>query len=129
MKAKPHDQLGSRERQIMEVVYTLGRATVADVRSALEDPPSYSTVRAMLRILEEKGHLRHRQDGPRYMYLPVVPSDRARRTILKDVVKRLFNNSTENAVAALLESSSENMTDDELERLERLIASARRQGR
>jgi predicted transcriptional regulator len=129
MKPKLHTQLGSRERQIMEVVYTLGRATVADVRGALEDPPSYSTVRAMLRILEEKGHLRHRQDGPRYMYLPVVPGDRARRSILKDVVKRLFNNSTESAVAALLESSSATMTDDELERLERLIASARRQGR
>jgi len=129
MKAKLHTQLGSRERQIMEVVYTLGRATVADVRAALENPPSYSTVRAMLRILEEKGHLRHRQDGPRYMYLPVISSDRARRSILKDVVKRLFNNSTENAVAALLESSSASMSDDELERLERLIASARRQGR
>ena len=129
MKPKLHAQLGSRERQIMEVVYTLGRATVADVRAALEDPPSYSTVRAMLRILEEKGHLRHRQDGPRYMYLPVISSDRARRSILKDVVKRLFNNSTENAVAALLESSSASMSDDELERLERLIASARRQGR
>jgi len=129
MKAKSHTQLGSRERQIMEVVYTLGRATVADVRSALEDPPSYSTVRAMLRILEEKGHLRHRQDGPRYMYLPVVSGERARRSILKDVVKRLFNNSTENAVAALLESSSASKSDDELERLERLIVSARRQGR
>lgn len=129
MKAKLHAQLGSRERQIMEVVYTLGRATVADVRAALEDPPSYSTVRAMLRILEEKGHLRHRQDGPRYMYLPVISSDRARRSILKDVVKRLFNNSTESAVAALLESSSASMSDDELERLERLIAAARRQGR
>ena len=129
MKPKLHTQLGSRERQIMEVVYTLGRATVADVRAALEDPPSYSTVRAMLRILEEKGHLRHRQDGPRYVYLPVISSERARRSILKDVVKRLFNNSTENAVAALLESSSASMSDDELARLERLISSARRQGR
>ena len=125
----PHTQLGRRERQIMEVVYRLGRATVADVRGQLEDPPSYSAVRTMLRILEEKGHLRHLQEGPRYVYLPVVSGERARRSILKDVVKRLFDNSTERAVAALLESSSERMSDAELQRLERLIASARRQGR
>jgi BlaI family transcriptional regulator, penicillinase repressor len=129
MKPKSHTQLGSRERQIMEVVYRLGRATVAEVLDQLEAPPSYSAVRAMLRILEEKGHLRHVADGPRYVYLPVVSSERARKSILKDVVKRLFDNSTEDAVAALLESSSAQMSDEELERLERLIISARRQGR
>ena len=129
MKPKTHTQLGNRERQIMEVAYRLGRATVADVRAELEDPPSYSAVRAMMRILEEKGHLRHLQDGPRYVYLPVVSGAQARRSILKDVVRRLFDNSTEKAVAALLESSSARMTDDELERLSRLIATARKQGR
>jgi len=129
MKPKTHTQLGNRERQIMEVAYRLGRATVADVRAGLEDPPSYSAVRAMMRILEEKGHLRHLQDGPRYVYLPVVSGASARRSILKDVVRRLFDNSTEKAVAALLESSSARMTDDELERLSRLIATARKQGR
>jgi predicted transcriptional regulator len=126
---KSHTRLGSRERQIMEVVYALGRATVSDVRERLEDPPSYSAVRAMLGILEGKGHLRHQQDGPRYVYLPVVSGDRARRSILQDVVKRLFGNSTEKAVAALLESSSARMSDAELKRLERLISSARRQER
>ena len=129
MKPGSHTKLGSRERQIMEVVYRLGRATVAEVLAQLEDPPSYSAVRAMLRILEDKGHLRHIQDGPRYLYLPVVSGDRARRSILQDVVKRLFDNSTEKAVAALLESSSERMSDAELERLRRLIDSSRRQGR
>ena len=129
MTAKPHARLGSRERQIMEVIYRLGRATVAEVLEHLEDPPSYSAVRAMLRILEEKGHLRHEQDGPRYLYLPVVSSDRARRSILQDIVKRLFDDSTEKAVAALIESSSARMSDAELERLRRLIAAARRQGR
>jgi predicted transcriptional regulator len=129
MKPKTHTQLGARERQIMETTYRLGRATVAEVRAALEDPPSYSAVRAMLRILEEKGHLRHVQEGPRYIYLPVVSGDRARRSILKDVVRRLFDNSTEKAVAALLESSSARMTDAELERLSDLIATARKQGR
>lgn len=129
MKPGSHTKLGSRERQIMEVVYRLGRATVAEVLAQLEDPPSYSAVRAMLRILEDKGHLKHIQDGPRYLYLPVVSGDRARRSILQDVVRRLFDNSTEKAVAALLESSSDRMTDDELERLRRLIDSSRRQGR
>ena len=129
MAASSHTRLGSRERQIMEVIYRLGRATVAEVLAQLEDPPSYSAVRAMLRILEAKGHLRHEQDGPRYLYLPIVSSERARRSILQDVVKRLFDNSTEKAVAALIESSSARMSDAELERLRRLIAAARRQGR
>jgi BlaI family transcriptional regulator, penicillinase repressor len=129
MTPKSHANLGSRERQIMEVVYRLGRATVADVLEHIESPPSYSAVRAMLRILERKGHLRHLEDGPRYVYLPVIPGDRARRSILKDVVKRLFDDSTEKAVAALLETSSARMSDAELERLQRLIAATRRQGR
>jgi len=129
MTRKSHAYLGSRERQIMEVVYRLGRATVADVLEHIESPPSYSAVRAMLRILEGKGHLRHLQDGPRYVYLPVIPGERARRSILKDVVKRLFDDSTEQAVTALLETSSARMSDAELDRLQRLIASARRQGR
>jgi len=128
-KPKAHTQLGARERQIMEVAYRLGRATVAEVRAEIEDPPSYSAVRAMMNILETKGHLRHLQEGPRYVYLPVVSGDRARRSILKDVVRRLFDNSTEQAVAALLESSSSRMTDAELERLSELIATARKQGR
>jgi predicted transcriptional regulator len=129
VKPGSHTKLGSRERQIMEGVYRLGRATVAEVLAQLEDPPSSSAVRAMLRILEDKGHLKHIQDGPRYLYLPVVSGDRARRSILQDVVRRLFDNSTEKAVAALLESSSERMSDAELERLRRLIDSSRRQGR
>jgi len=129
VKPESHTRLGSRERQIMEVVYRLGRATVAEVLAQIEDPPSYSAVRAMLRILEDKGHLKHVSDGPRYLYLPVVSGDRARRSILQDVVKRLFDNSTEKAVAALLESSSTRMSDAELERLQRLIDSSRRKGR
>ena len=129
MKPDEHTRLGRRERQIMEVVYRIGRVTVAEVLDQLEDPPSYSSVRAMLRILEEKGHLKHEQDGPRYVYLPVVSGARARKTILRDVVQRLFDGSTEAAVAALLESTSSRMDDDELDRLQRLIATARKQGR
>lgn len=129
MKIQPHARLGRRERQIMEVVYRLGRATVTDVLDRLEDPPSYSSVRAMMRILETKGQLRHEQDGPRYVYSPVVSGDRARRSILHDVVKQLFDGSTEQAVAALLESSDAKLSDAELARLQQLIHSARRQGR
>ena len=129
MNPNAHTRLGRRERQIMEVVYRLGRATVAEVLDQIEDPPSYSSVRAMLRILEAKGHLKHQQDGPRYVYLPVVSGTRARRSILRDVVQNLFDGSTEAAVAALLESSSARMDDAELERLQRLITTARKQGR
>lgn len=129
MKTNPHAQLGRRERQIMEAVYRLGRATVSEVRDQLDDPPSYSAVRAMMRILEDKGHLRHEQDGPRYVYLPTVSGTRARRSILRDVVKRLFDGSTEQAVAALLESSDAKLGHDELDRLSRLIETARKQGR
>jgi predicted transcriptional regulator len=130
MKESPrHGQLGRRERQIMEAVYRLGRATVADVLEQIDDPPSYSAVRAMLRILESKGHLRHEQDGPRYVYLPVVPSAQARGSILRDMVHRLFGGSTEDAVAALLDRRSARLGEAELDRLERMIRSARKQGR
>jgi predicted transcriptional regulator len=113
----------------MEVVYRLGHATAAEVRGQIDDPPSYSSIRAMMRILEEKGHLRHEQDGPRYVYKPTVSADRAKSSILQDVVRRLFDGSTEQAVAALLDSSDARLRDDELERLSRLIDGARKQGR
>jgi len=129
MKPQTHTQLARRERQIMEVVYRLGRASVTEVREHLERPPSYSAVRAMLRILEEKGHLRHAQEGPRYVYLPTVPQERARRSILRDVVRTMFDGSTEQAVAALLESSDTRLSEQQLQQLSRLIENARRQGR
>lgn len=129
MSVDRHARLGARERQIMEAVYRLGQASAAEVREHLEDPPSYSAVRAMLRILEEKGHLRHEQDGPRYLYKPTMSVERARRSILRDVVRRLFDGSTEQAVAALLDSSDARLNDAELARLSRLIDSARKQGR
>ena len=129
MKVERHGQLGRRERQIMEAVYRLGQASVAEVLEQLEDPPSYSAVRAMLRILEDKGHLRHEQDGPRYIYLPVVPREKARGSILRDMVHRLFDGSIEQAVAALLDQRSGRLDEAELERLERIVRSARKQGR
>jgi predicted transcriptional regulator len=111
----------------MDVIYRRGQATAAEVLADLEDPPSYSAVRALLRVLEDKGHLRHEQQGPRYVFLPVVTRDRARRSALKRLVLTFFDGSAEAAVAALLEHAK--MSPHELERLSRLIDKARDEGR
>ena len=126
---KHHDPLGRRERQIMDAVYRLGRATVQEVLDSLPDPPSYSSVRAMMGLLEHKGHLKHEQDGPRYVYLPAVSRDRAQRSALRHLVQTFFNGSPEQVVAALLESPDAKLSQSELDRLARLIAGARREGR
>ena len=122
-------QLSRRERQIMDVVYRRGRATVADVLAELPDPPSYSAVRAMMRLLEEKGHLRHEEDAPRYVYLPIVPRDKVRRSALRNVVRTFFGGSTEDAVAALLDMNDSRLSKSQLERLSQLIQQAKREGR
>ena len=129
MNPHVHADLGRRERQIAEVVYRLGRATVTDVLENLPDPPSYSAVRAMLRILERKGHLKHRQEGPRYVYLPAVRRDTASRSALDHMVRTFFDGSTGRAVAALLEDSDAQLSNADIERLSKLIDKARRQGR
>jgi BlaI family penicillinase repressor len=121
-------QLSRRERQIMDVVYQRGRVTAAEVLADLPDPPGYSAVRAMLRLLEEKGHVRHEQDGPRYVYAPTVNRDKARRSALRHLVRTFFDGSTEDAVAALLQNDN-GLGDDELTRLARLIEGAKREGR
>ena len=121
-------QLSRRERQIMDVIYRRGRATAADVLEDIPDPPSYSAVRALLRLLEEKGHVRHEQDGPRYVYLPTVGRDRAKKTALRHVLQTFFNGSAEQALSALLDESDTRLSDLELDRLARLIDRARRTG-
>lgn len=121
--------LSRRERQIMDVVYRRGRATAAEVLEEMPDPPSYSAVRAMLRVLEEKGELRHEQDGPRYVFLPTVPREQARRSALQNLVRTFFDGSTEQAVAALLDPADGKLSDAELARLARLINRARKEGR
>lgn len=121
--------LSRRERQIMDVVYRLGRATAQDVLDRLSDPPSYSAVRAHLRVLEEKGHLLHEVDGPRYVYRATVDRTRARRSALEHLVETFFAGSTEAAVAALLDASRAKLDDDGYERLARRIEQARREGR
>jgi predicted transcriptional regulator len=118
-------ELGKRERQIAEAVYRLKEASVTQVRMELADPPSYSAVRAMLRVLEEKGHLKHKQQGARYIYLPTVPRDRARRSALQRVLQTFFDGSTEQAVATLLDLSASKLSDADLDRLASLIDEAK----
>lgn len=127
-EAPPLLDLGRRERQIMEVVYRLGSATVGDVLGELDSPPSYSAVRTMLGKLEEKGLLRHRIDGPRYVYVPIVPVNEARATALERVVNALFGGSTTKAMSALLDQTAADLNDDELGEIERLIRQRRREG-
>ena len=129
MVEKKAPQLSRRERQIMEVVYGLRSASAADVLERLPDPPSYSAVRAMLRILEDKGHLTHRQDGPRYVYSPVVPRTAARQSALRQLVKTFFDGSSTQAVAALLDMSESRLSADEAEQLATLIEKAKREGK
>jgi len=131
MRKEPTTPLSRREREIMDVIYGApgGRATAAEVLEQLADPPSYSAVRALLRVLEEKGHLRHEEDGPRYVFLPTIPRERARESALRQMLQTFFDGSTEQAVAALLDLSSTRLSDAELVRLSRLIADARKEGR
>ncbi|NIR43795.1 MAG: BlaI/MecI/CopY family transcriptional regulator [Gemmatimonadetes bacterium] len=129
MSETPYAELSRRERQIMDIIYASGRAGVAEVQEALPDPPSYSAVRALLRILEEKGHLTHEQEGQRYVYRPTVPAAEARESAMKRLVRTFFDGSPEKAMAAFLDMSAEELSGDELARLAELIEQARREGR
>jgi BlaI family transcriptional regulator, penicillinase repressor len=126
---QPVKTLSRRERQIMDIVYSRGKATATEVMENLADPPSYSAVRSLLRVLEEKGHLRHEQDGQRYVYSPTIEREQAKFSALQRVLQTFFDDSTEEAVAALLDISQERLSDQELERMEQLIKQARREGR
>jgi predicted transcriptional regulator len=121
--------LSRRERQIMDSVYRRGKATAAEVLSDLPEPPSYSAVRTMLRLLEDKGHLKHEQDGPRYVYVPTVARENARVNALRHLVSTFFNGSAEQAMAALLEISDSELSRAELDRMQQLIEQARDEGR
>jgi predicted transcriptional regulator len=118
--------LGRRERQIMDIVIRRGRASAAQVLAELPDPPSYSSVRSMLRLLEEKGHLVHEWDGPRHAYRPTGSPDQLRRSAVRHLLHTFFSNSMESAVAAMLGAGERPPSDDELKRLTKLITGARR---
>jgi len=120
--------LSRRERQIMDVIYRRNKASVADVLAELPDPPSYSAVRAMLRILEEKGYLKHTKEGPRYVYSPTLTRKKAARSVLKRVLQTFFDGSTEQVVAALLDISESELSAAQLDRLASLIEQAKREG-
>jgi predicted transcriptional regulator len=128
MKTSSHQDVSRRERQILDILYQRGQATAAEVQSSLPEPPSYSAVRALLRILEDKGHVRHQQDGPRYLYVPTVARDNAKRSALHHILQTFFDGSAEQAISALLDESSTKMSPAELERLACLIDTARKSG-
>jgi predicted transcriptional regulator len=123
---KDHRLLTRRERQIMDVLYERKRGTVAEVLKGLPDPPSYSSVRTFLRILEEKGYVRHEKDPPRYVFIPTVPRSRARQSAIRHLVQTFFDGSWERAVAALLDTGSTKLSDEDLDRLADLIEEARK---
>ena len=121
-------RLSRREREVLDALHRLGTASAADVRNALLDPPSDSAVRTHLRILEEKGHITHEQDGPRYVYRPTVPREAAGRSALRHLLSTFFEGSPDRAVAAHLDETASDLTDDDLDRLATLVDRARRQG-
>ena len=113
----------------MDILYRRGQATAAEIHAAMQDAPSYSAVRALLRVLEEKGHVRHREKNLRYVYLPVVPREKASRSAVTHLLDTFFDGSAEQAVAALLDVSAQKLSDEDFERLSALIEKARKEGR
>lgn len=124
-----HAVLTKRERQIMDVIYRLGRATASEILDQVPGAPSYSTIRTQLRVLEEKGHLRHEEEGLRYVYSPTVPRHAARRSALKHLVDTFFEGSNAKLVAALLGGDAAKVSDDDLARIAELVAAARKESR
>src|SRR5215469_7672300 len=121
--------LSRRERQIMEILYQHGKAAAAEVRELMPEAPGYSAVRAMLRVLEEKGHVRHQEEGLKYVYAPVVAAGKAKRSAVKHVMDTFFQGSAEQIVAALLDVSSNRLTREELDRMAALIEKAKQEGK
>jgi BlaI family penicillinase repressor len=122
-------RLSRRERQIMDILYREGKASAADVRERMEDAPGYSAVRAMLRVLEEKGHVKHQADGLKYVYVPTVARNKAKRTAVQHLLTTFFNGSPEQIVAALLDVSATRLTREELDRMSEMIEKAKKEGK
>lgn len=119
--------LSRRERQIMDILYQRGKGSASDVREAMEDAPGYSAVRAMLRVLEEKGHVRHQAEGLKYVYVPVVAREKAKRSAVKHLLDTFFAGAPEQIVAALLDVSATRLTREELDRMSEMIEKAKRE--
>jgi BlaI family penicillinase repressor len=129
MTRKSQASLSRRERQMMDIIYQRGSATAAEILNALPDPPSYSAVRAKLRVLEEKGHIRHKQDGPRYVFLPTVNRDKAKKWAVNHLLQTFFDGSTANAVSTLLDVSKSDLSKEDLEQLTQIINKAKKEGK
>ena len=129
MKKDGHRNLSRRERQILDILYQRGRATAAEIHQAMPDPPTYSAVRAKLRVLEEKGHVRHEEEALRYVYLPTVGRETARRSALRHMVSTFFGGSVEETVAALIDLSAANLSPRDLDRISNLIEEARQEAK
>jgi BlaI family penicillinase repressor len=128
VRKQPHVHLSRRERQIMDILYQRGRASAAEVHQSLPDRPSYSAVRAKLRVLEEKGHVRHEEEALRYVYIPTLARERAKRSALHHVLETFFDGSAEQAVAALLDLSAAKLSEEELDRLAGMIEQTKAKG-
>jgi BlaI family transcriptional regulator, penicillinase repressor len=128
MRKDGHRNLSRRERQMMDILYQKGRATASEIHEALPDPPSYSAVRAKLRVLEEKGHIRHEEEALRYVYVPVVARESARKSALRHMVSTFFGGSVEDTVAALLDLSTSKLTETDLDRISRIVEQAKKEG-
>jgi len=129
MLKKQQDELSRREREMMNIIFARGRATATEVLEGMADPPSYSAVRATLRVLEQKGHLKHQHDGTRYVYIPTVNRERVRLSALDQLLTTFFDGSAANVVATLIERQKGKMSDEELDQLSELIEQARKEGR
>jgi predicted transcriptional regulator len=127
--ALKNQHLSRRERQIMDILFQRGKASSAEVREAMPDAPSYSAVRAMLRVLEEKGHVKHQEEGLKYVYTPTVAREKAKRSAVKHLLETFFKDAPEQVVAALLDVSSRRLTPEELDRMAQMIEKAKREGR
>jgi len=128
LRKDQHRILSRRERQMMDILYQKGRATAAEIHQALPDPPSYSAVRAKLRVLEEKGHIRHEEEALRYVYVPVIARNSARRSALRHIVSTFFGGSVEQTVAALLDLSAARLSQKDLDRISQLVEDAKKEG-
>ena len=122
-------KLSRRERQIMDILYREGKASAADVRAQMEDAPGYSAVRAMLRVLEEKGHVKHQAEGLKYVYVPTMAREKAKRTAVQHLLNTFFSGSPEQVVAALLDSRATRLTREELDRMSAMIDKAKKEGK
>ena len=121
--------LSRRERQIMDILHQRGKSSAAEVREAMPDAPSYSAVRAMLRVLEEKGHIKHQEEGLKYVFVPTVPREKAKRSAVKHLLDTFFKDSPEEVVAALLDVSSTRLSREELDRMSEMIEKAKKEGK